>query len=94
MSAREQGDFAAAMREFEQLQDSFHKDSNTDNNASLYVDFSDPFSTPLDLIDEPTFLKVRLRNEEFMEMTLPKVEMLKRWSNDLETACAAISSLL
>jgi AbiV family abortive infection protein len=94
VTAREQGDFAAAIREFEQLQDSFHKDSNTDKNASLYVDFGDTFSSPLDLIDEPTFLRVRLRNEEFMALTLPKVEMLKRWLNDLEAAAAEVNEVM
>lgn len=92
-SSRDEGDFSAAVREFERVQDTFHKDSNTDKNASLYVDFAGTFTSPLDLIDEATFLKVRLRNEKFLALTFPKVEMLKRWSNDLEAAAADVAEL-
>lgn len=93
-SAEEAGDFARALQEFKELQEAFHRDSNADKNASLYVDFGDAFTSPLELITEDTFVKVRTRNEEFMALTHPKVEMLFRWAHDLEDAASEVAELM
>jgi hypothetical protein len=79
---------------FQQVQDSFHEESNIDKNSSLYVDYGETFRSPLEAVDEDTFLKVRTRNEEFMSMTWPKVEMLNRWKTDLTSATADVAALV
>lgn len=91
--ARTEGDVAKAVAAFEDLQEAFHKDSNYDKNASLYVDFGDTFTSPLELITEEVFLKVRERNEEFMSGCLLKTTMLARWEKDLDAAVAELEEL-
>lgn len=93
-SAEEAGDIAGALQEFEELQEAFHRDSNADKNASLYVDFGEVFTSPLELVTEETFVKVRTRNEEFMALTYPKVEMLSRWAHNLEGAASEVAELM
>jgi AbiV family abortive infection protein len=92
--AEEAGDFAGALHAFKELQEAFHRDSNADKNASLYVDFSESFTSPLELVTEETFVKVRKRNEEFMALTYPKVDMLARWAHDLEGAASKVAGLM
>lgn len=91
--AEEKGDLGAARREFQLLQESFHKESNTDKNGALYVDFTQIFFSPLETINEERLVKVRSRNDEFMSMAWHKVEMLKRWKIDLAAAANDVATL-
>ena len=92
--ARDSGDFDAARQEFKQLQEAFHEESNTDKNASLYVDFGDTFTSPQDLISEEGFVKVRTRNEEFMSFAFHHVRMLRGWSGDLTRSAVQVTEAL
>jgi AbiV family abortive infection protein len=92
--ANEEGDFSAASREFKQLQDAFHKESNTYKNAALYVDFGAQFTSPLEVIDEEAFLKVRSRNDDFMAAAHGHVRLLNRWAADLQAAASEAAELL
>lgn len=92
--AREKGDFDAARREFKQRQEAFHEESNTDKNASLYVDFGDTFTSPHELISEEVFVKVRERNEEFMSIAFHHIKMLRGWARDLERSAEQVVEAL
>lgn len=89
--ARDSGDFDAASQEFKQRQKAFHVESNSDKNASLYVDFGETFSSPQDLISEEVFVKVRKRNEEFMSIAFHHVSMLRGWASDLKHSADQVS---
>lgn len=93
-AAEEQGDLRAALQAFNELQESFHKESNTDKNGALYVDYGETFLSPLDTINEETFVKVRSRNDEFMAMSWQKIGMLKRWKTDLSAAATDVAVLV
>jgi AbiV family abortive infection protein len=92
--ARDSGDFGAARQEFKQLQEAFHEESNSDKNASLYVDFGDTFTSPEELISEEVFVKVRRRNEEFMSIAFHHVRMLRGWSGDLKRSAEQVTEAL
>lgn len=92
--ARDSGDIDAARREFKQRQDAFHEESNTDKNASLYVDFGNTFTSPQDLISEEVFVKVRKRNEEFMSIAFHHVKMLRGWACDLKRSAKEVTGAL
>jgi AbiV family abortive infection protein len=90
--ARDSGDVSAAREAFKQLQAAFHEESNDDKNASLYVDFADAFTSPLDLISH--FAKVRQRNDEFMSIAFQHVRMLRGYAADLDRAAADVTEAL
>lgn len=92
--ARDSGDLSAAREAFKQLQAAFHEESNDDKNASLYVDFADAFTSPLDLISEEHFAKVRQRNDEFMSIAFQHIRMLRGYAADLDRAAANITEAL
>lgn len=92
--ARDSGDFDAAHQEFKQVQEVFHHESNSDKNASLYVDFGDAFTSPQELIDEDVFARVRQRNDEFMSIASDHVSLLRGWSSDLKGAAEKINQVL
>lgn len=89
--ARDSGDLSAAREAFKQLQAAFHEESNDDKNASLYVDFADAFTSPLDLISEEDFAKVRERNDEFMSIAFQHIRMLRGYAADLDRAAADVT---
>ena len=90
-SALSAGDTLGVRKAFAGLQDAFHEESNFKKNAALYVDFGDTFRSPLEVVDEPVFQKVRAQNENFMAIAFAKVEMLRRWSIDLEGAASQLA---
>ena len=92
--ARDSGDLDAAGQEFKKLQEVFHEESNSDKNASLYVDFGDAFTSPQELISEEVFVKVRKRNEEFMSIAFHHVRMLRGWSGDLKRSAEQVAEAL
>lgn len=92
--ARDSGDFGAAREAFKQLQADFHEESNDDKNASLYVDFAEAFTSPLDIVSEEDFAKVRGRNEEFMSIAFQHIRMLRGYAGDLDRAAADVTEAL
>jgi AbiV family abortive infection protein len=92
--ARDSGDFDAARQEFKQRQEAFHEESNSDKNASLYVDFGDTFTSPQELISEEIFVKVRQRNDEFMSIAFDHVRMLRSWGGDLRRSAEQVTEAL
>lgn len=92
--ARESGDLDTAHHEFKQRQEAFHEESNSDKNASLYVDFGDSFTSPQELINEEVFVKVRKRNDEFMSIAFDHVRMLRGWSSDLQRSAEQVTEAL
>lgn len=92
--ARDSGDFDAAHQEFKQRQHEFHEESNSDKNASLYVDFGDTFTSPQELISEEVFVKVRKRNEEFMSIAFNHLRMLRRWAGDLKRSAEQVTEVV
>jgi AbiV family abortive infection protein len=93
LAARNAGDTAQAVNLFKEVQREFHRDSNLEKNASLYVNPGEPFTSPLDQFTEEDFLRVRKRNEEFLSLSYPKVVLLKKWESDLAGAAASIEGI-
>jgi len=92
--AHEGGDFDAARHHFKELQNAFHTESNNDKNASLYVDFGDVVTSPQELISEEDFVKVRMRNDEFMSIAFNHVRMLRGWTLDLNLSAERVAEVL
>lgn len=92
--ARASGNLDDAHQEFRRLQKAFHEESNNDKNASLYVDFGETFTSPLELISEEVFVKVRTRNEEFMSIAFNHIRMLRGWAGDLKRSAEQVTEAL
>lgn len=92
--AQTNGDLAGALEEFRRLQAEFHKESNTDKNSALYVDFGDKFISPLDVINEEAFVKVRTRNDDFLSSASLHVRLMDRLAADLDAAAGEVKELL
>lgn len=84
--AEKNNDVAAAVGAFKMVQDEFHQESNRLKNSSLYVDFDDAFTSPVDVISQDDYEKIRELNAKFMGLTNIKVQMLSRWRGDLKSA--------
>jgi AbiV family abortive infection protein len=80
-SAKRARDYDRAQEAFYQMQEQFHRTSNTAKNASLYVDFEDgKFFTPAERITPEMVSYVANLNEEFLIGMSPKLEMLQGWA--------------
>ncbi|WP_460088229.1 AbiV family abortive infection protein [Pseudomonas sp. H1_B04] len=82
---------ADAVIAFKTVQEEFHQESNSYKNSSLYVDFRDVFTSPLKMISEKDFVKVRERNEIFMSISCQKTKLLARWGLDLNEAALEVA---
>lgn len=79
-SAKQAGDFDAALAAFKQMQKAFHLKANTAKNAALYVDFKDQkFVAPDECITLEMAAEIAALNEEFLGLSSPKIEMLQKW---------------
>lgn len=86
-AAKANGDWKAALEEFQKLQNEFHEKSNDAKNASLYVDFKDgKFVAPVEQITDAMLTETAARNEEFLRLTCPNVRMLLKWEKEPEWA--------
>jgi AbiV family abortive infection protein len=86
-AAKERGDWEAAVGEFKKLQKEFHAKSNAAKNASLYVDFEDgKFVPPVDRITADMLAETAARNETFLGLMFPNLEMLLKWKRAPEDA--------
>lgn len=96
--AKQRGDWDVARAAFEKLQSEFHAKSNAAKNASLYVDFADgKFVSPVDRISTEMLTETAARNEMFLGLVYPKVEVLSIWAQDPDDAsdrAAAMFELL
>jgi AbiV family abortive infection protein len=78
--AKARGDWKAALEEFRKLQAEFHAKSNNAKNASLYVDFDNgKFVAPVERITETMLAETAARNETFLGLMYPKLQMLLEW---------------
>jgi AbiV family abortive infection protein len=76
-AAKKRGDWKVANEEFKKLQAEFHEKSNDAKNASLYVDFKDgKFIAPTERITKDMLDETAARNETFLRLMCPKLEML------------------
>jgi len=93
VKALEKNDTKAAVDAFGELQEAFHKDSNSLKNASLYVDFDGTFKSPSEVITKEELAEVLNRNGQFMSMSMDKAQLLMRWATDLEAAATEVATL-
>ncbi|KJZ43448.1 AbiV family abortive infection protein [Pseudomonas fluorescens] len=84
--AEKSNNVAAAVSAFKVVQEEFHQESNRLKNSSLYVDFDGNFTSPLDVISQDDYERIRAQNAKFMGLTNIKVQMLSRWRGDLNAA--------
>lgn len=78
-------DSTAALEVFRNQKESFHKDSNDAKNASLYVDFKEQFTSPLDRFTEADFVRIRERNDKHMQISDQFVNrMLQQCKQDID----------
>jgi AbiV family abortive infection protein len=81
--ARDESDWKREHEAFKEQQAAFHQESNDRKNASLYVDIVDnAFLCPTDRITEAMVHEIADRNNTFIELMRPKVEMLRYWEQD------------
>jgi len=93
-AAEESNDISAAVSAFKIVQEEFHKASNDLKNSSLYVDFNGAFTSPVDVISQDDYEKIRAQNSTFMGLTNLKVQMLSRWLGDLNGAVKEAQEIL
>ena len=83
--AKARGDWGAAMIEFREFQEKFHKDSNGAKNASLYVDWGgDSFVSPSDKITSEMLADTAQRNAAFLETAKNSALLLQRVAKNPE----------
>ena len=82
-NALKEKDWEKAINAFHDQKQDFHQKSNSRKNASLYVDFKNgKFLSPKDQITEKMVREISERNDEFIELIRPKVQMLSRWKQE------------
>ena len=63
------------------MQKEFHLRANKAKNGSLYVDLVDGnFVAPSERITPQMVNEIAALNEEFLALSFPKIEMLRRWA--------------
>lgn len=83
LAARSKGDWKAEHAAFTSAKQEFHEASNAAKNAALYVDISEgKLVTPDASISKVMLQDIRMRNERFLALMQPKVEMMIRWRAD------------
>jgi hypothetical protein len=72
---------------FRKCKEEFQSKSNTVKNAALYVDFKDDkFVAPHESITPDMVADIAARNKEFLGLSFPKLELLRKWERDPEQA--------
>jgi AbiV family abortive infection protein len=85
-AAKQSGDFKVAVKAFKDMQNEFHLRANKAKNGSLYVDFVDgQFVAPSEHITPEMVREIATLNEEFLALSFPKLEMLRKWAMHPET---------
>lgn len=78
--ARDAADISAAVKAFDDVKSTFHRDSNLAKNASLYVDYDrDEFKAPTEMITASMAQEIANRNVDFLEMAHHKIEVMSNW---------------
>lgn len=90
-AAQAAGDTKTACRIFSEMQDKFHLGANAAKNASLYVDFKDnEFVAPDEAITEAMVASIAKLNEEYLELSAPKIRLLGRFAASPELFAAGL----
>lgn len=85
--AKQENDWHKSILAFKKQQAEFHQESNERKNASLYVDYSNNiFISPRDCITDEMVREIANRNQEFIELMRPKVQMLTHWAQNADSA--------
>jgi len=83
LAARSTGDWKAEHAAFTRANQEFHEASNAAKNAALYVDISKgKLVTPDASVSKDMLHDFHMRNERFLSLMQPKVEMMIRWRAD------------
>lgn len=91
-AAKQSGDFDAAIESFSAMQSAFHQTANRAKNDSLYVDFvNGKFVAPSESITPEMATQTANLNEEFLALSFPKLEMLRKWAANPEPIKAELS---
>lgn len=91
-AAKQSGDVHTAILSFSEMQSAFHQTANKAKNDSLYVDFVDgKFVAPSESITSEMATKTAILNEEFLALSFPKLEMLRKWAVKPEPIKAELS---
>lgn len=84
-AAKQSGDFEGAVKAFKDMQKEFHLRANEAKNGSLYVDFvGGTFVAPNERITQEMVGEISALNEEFLALSFPKLEMLRKWTMNPE----------
>ena len=79
IAARDKGDWQAALEAFEKTQTGFHKFSNSNKNASLYVDWTGAaFVAPVDVISAKLTTEIAGLNARFLDHARLQMRMFAR----------------
>jgi hypothetical protein len=79
IAARDKGDWQAALEAFEKTQTGFHKFSNSNKNASLYVDWTGAaFVAPVDVISAKLATEIAGLNARFLDHARLQMRMFAR----------------
>ena len=91
-AAKQSGDFGAAIESFSEMQTAFHQAANKAKNDSLYVDFvNGKFVAPIESITPELAAETAKRNEEFLTLSFPKLEMLRKYVENPKRIKAELS---
>ncbi|SFQ41058.1 AbiV family abortive infection protein [Variovorax sp. 770b2] len=93
ISAGERNDSKASVSAFNELKETFHKESNDLKNASLYVDFDGTFVAPSEVILKEHLAEALDRNGQFMLMAMDKLRLVMHWATDLDAAAGEVAAL-
>lgn len=94
-AAARRGDVKRQLEIFQQVQDDFHKASNDDKNAGLYVNISkDAVTTPDASIDEKKVAVIAERNAKYMHIGQQRLDWLQNMTADVDKAAREMKSFM
>lgn len=80
LAAEKRGDWNAKGEAFDKMKGEFHGRSNRAKNSSLYVDINErEIETPKTSITADMLSDFKDRNERFLSLMHPKLEMIRSW---------------
>lgn len=95
LNAREKGDWEASLAEFEKTQEAFHRFSNNNKNASLYVDWTgSEFVAPADAITIELLAEIAALNARFLEHAQLQLRMFERLEREGDTLKPELAQLM
>ena len=95
LEAREKGDWAASLAEFQKTQNEFHRVSNNNKNASLYVDWTGTeFVAPVDAITVELVAEISELNERFIKHAQLQLRMFERLQSEGDVLKPELAKLM